>query len=108
MMIGLDSQKNTFMMLPWVVLGLMLAVAFLVSVLYTAIMFLVNGEVLNGVLWLVFGPVAVGEYLTSVAFEIPSRIFNKILVTQKKNILKKAISSLFIIMDRGKIDRGNS
>lgn len=65
-MFGLDSQKNTFMMLPWVVLGLMLVVAFLVSVLYTAIMFLVNGEVLNGVLWLVFGPIAVGEYLTSI------------------------------------------
>lgn len=55
-------RKNTFMMLPWVVLGLMLAVAFLVSVLYTAIMFLVNGEVLNGVLWLVFGPIAVAIY----------------------------------------------
>lgn len=56
------------MMLPWVVLGIMLAVALLVSVLYTAIMFFVNHEVLNGVLWLVFGLIAVGEHLISFFF----------------------------------------
>jgi len=67
MLIGLDLQKNTFMMLPWVVLGLMLAIALLVSVLYTAIMFFINSEVLNGILWLVFGLIAVGEYLTAIA-----------------------------------------
>lgn len=65
MLIGLDFQKNTFLMLPWVVLGIMLAVALLVSVLYTAIMFFVNSEVLNGALWLIFGLIAVGTYLIS-------------------------------------------
>ncbi|XP_014482298.1 PREDICTED: uncharacterized protein LOC106748367 [Dinoponera quadriceps] len=56
-------RKNTFMMLPWVVLGIMLAVALFVSVLYTSIMFFVNHEVLNGVLWLVFGLIAVVVYI---------------------------------------------
>lgn len=54
------------MMLPWVVLGIMLAVALLVSVLYTSIMFFVNHEVIRGVLWLIFGLVAVGEYTIPV------------------------------------------
>jgi hypothetical protein len=63
----LDLQKNTFMMLPWVVLGIMLIVGLFVSVIYTAVMFFVNSEVLNGVLWLIFGLIAVGEYLTSIA-----------------------------------------
>ncbi|EZA51506.1 hypothetical protein X777_09850 [Ooceraea biroi] len=55
-------RKNTFMMLPWVVLGIMLAVALLVSVLYTAIMFFIHHEVINGVLWLILGLMAVVFY----------------------------------------------
>ncbi|XP_012284259.1 uncharacterized protein LOC105701777 isoform X2 [Orussus abietinus] len=55
-------RRNTFMMLPWVVLGIMLAVALLVSVLYTSIMFFVNHDVLNGALWLVFGLLSVVVY----------------------------------------------
>ena len=55
-------KKNTFMMIPWVVLGIILAVGLLVSVLYTSIMFFVNHEVINGVLWLVLGLVAVVVY----------------------------------------------
>ncbi|XP_070525477.1 uncharacterized protein [Cardiocondyla obscurior] len=55
-------RKNTFMMLPWVVLGLMLVIGLLVSILYTAIMFFVNSEVLNGILWLIFGLIAVLIY----------------------------------------------
>nr|XP_012153191.1 PREDICTED: uncharacterized protein LOC100883083 [Megachile rotundata] len=53
-------KRNTFMMIPWVVLGIILAVGLLVSVIYTSIMFFVNHEVINGVLWLVLGLVAVG------------------------------------------------
>lgn len=44
----------------------MLAVGLFVSVLYTAIMFFINHEVMNGVLWLIFGLLVVGEYLTSI------------------------------------------
>ncbi|XP_050485902.1 uncharacterized protein LOC126871242 isoform X2 [Bombus huntii] len=55
-------KKNTFMMLPWVILGLMLAVGLLVSVLYTSIMFFVNHAAINGILWLVIGLIAVVIY----------------------------------------------
>lgn len=50
------------MMLPWVVLGLILAVGLLVSVIYTSIMFFVNHEVMNGALWLVVGLITIREY----------------------------------------------
>ncbi|XP_011265865.1 uncharacterized protein LOC105257135 isoform X1 [Camponotus floridanus] len=55
-------KKNTFMMLPWVVLGIMLVIGLLVSILYTAIMFFIKHEVINGVLWLLFGILAVVIY----------------------------------------------
>ncbi|XP_070154820.1 uncharacterized protein [Polyergus mexicanus] len=55
-------KKNTFMMLPWVVLGIMLAVGLLVSVLYNAIVFFINHDVLTGLLWLILGLVAVVIY----------------------------------------------
>lgn len=48
------------MMLPWVALGIILAVSLLISVIYTAVMFFIAGDVLNGVFWIVFGPLAVG------------------------------------------------
>lgn len=60
-LINLLLQKNTFMMLPWVVLGLILVIGLLVSVIYTSIMFFVNSETINGILWLVIGFVAIGE-----------------------------------------------
>ncbi|KAG7211977.1 hypothetical protein KM043_011176 [Ampulex compressa] len=55
-------RRNTFMMLPWVVLGIMLAVALFVSVLYTSIMFFVHEKILNGILWLVLGLISVFLY----------------------------------------------
>ncbi|CAL7936371.1 unnamed protein product [Xylocopa violacea] len=55
-------KRNTFMMLPWVVLGLILAVGLLVSVIYTSIMFFVNQLVINGILWLVVGLIAIVIY----------------------------------------------
>lgn len=57
------------MMLPWVVLGLILVVGLLVSVLYTSIMFFVNHAVINGILWLVIGLIAVGEL---ISYKYPS------------------------------------
>lgn len=50
-------------MLPWVILGIMLAIGLLVSVIYTAVVFYIDGDSFNGTLWLVFGLIAVGEYL---------------------------------------------
>lgn len=55
-------RRNTFMMLPWVVLGIMLAVALLVSVLYTSVMFYIKGDAIGGTLWLVLGIIAVVVY----------------------------------------------
>nr|XP_033340347.1 uncharacterized protein LOC117228616 [Megalopta genalis]XP_033340348.1 uncharacterized protein LOC117228616 [Megalopta genalis] len=51
-------KQNTFMMLPWVALGIILAVGLLISVIYTAIMFFVNHVTETGILWLVIGSAA--------------------------------------------------
>jgi hypothetical protein len=56
-----DLQRNHFLMLPWVILGIMLAVGLLISVIYTAVVFFIDGYVLVGVLWIVFGILSVGE-----------------------------------------------
>lgn len=50
------------MMLPWVVLGITLAIGLLVSVIYTAVVFFIDSFVLAGVLWLIFGLLSVGEF----------------------------------------------
>lgn len=56
------------MMLPWVVLGLILEVALLISIIYTAIMFFVNHDVISGVVWLVGGFIGLGEYIVRFLF----------------------------------------
>lgn len=48
-------------MMPWVVLGIMIAIGLLVSVIYTAVVFFIDEFVLTGVLWLVFGLIACGK-----------------------------------------------
>lgn len=49
-------------MMPWVVLGIMIAVGLLVSVVYTAVVFFIDGYVLAGILWTVFGLIACGKW----------------------------------------------
>ncbi|XP_015509200.1 lysosomal-associated transmembrane protein 4B [Neodiprion pinetum] len=56
-------KRNTFLMLPWVVLGIMLAVSLLISVIYTSVMLFMNDDVLNGSLWIVFGLISVVVYV---------------------------------------------
>ncbi|XP_077300513.1 uncharacterized protein LOC143921196 [Arctopsyche grandis] len=56
-------RHNTFLMMPWVILGIMLAVGLLVSVIYTAVMFYIHEDTLNGSLWLVFGIIFVLVYI---------------------------------------------
>ncbi|XP_037953642.1 uncharacterized protein LOC119683848 [Teleopsis dalmanni] len=51
-------KRNHYLMMPWVVLGIMIAIGLLVSVIYTAVVFFIDGFVLTGVLWLVFGLIA--------------------------------------------------
>lgn len=55
-------QRNHYLMLPWVVLGIMLAVGLLISVIYTAVMLFIDNFVLAGCLWLVLGLLCVVVY----------------------------------------------
>uniref|UniRef100_A0A1B0G673 Uncharacterized protein n=1 Tax=Glossina morsitans morsitans TaxID=37546 RepID=A0A1B0G673_GLOMM len=64
-------------MMPWVVLGIMIAIGLLVSVIYTAVVFFIDGFVLTGVLWLGFG-----RYnITYVLY--PESIYGSVLVSTK-------------------------
>lgn len=72
-----------FMMLPWVLLGIMLAIGLLVSVIYTSVKFYIDGDNLNGTCFLVFGLIAFGMYNT---IENLLRTFVAILV---KNYAEK-------------------
>lgn len=48
-------------MMPWVVLGLMLAIGLLISVIYNAVVYFIDGYVLGGTLWIVVGLLSVGK-----------------------------------------------
>ncbi|XP_068084401.1 uncharacterized protein [Anabrus simplex] len=67
-------KRNKFMMLPWVVLAIMLAVGMLISVIYTAVVLFVNhdrpGNVTAAWLWLGLGlpAIAIYVYLWVVVF----------------------------------------
>ncbi|XP_053968064.1 uncharacterized protein LOC128869519 [Anastrepha ludens] len=54
MIIGV-IKRNHYLMMPWVVLGIMIAIGLLVSVIYTAVKVFIDGYVLTCILWLVFG-----------------------------------------------------
>ncbi|XP_022192491.2 uncharacterized protein LOC111050467 isoform X1 [Nilaparvata lugens] len=63
-------KRNRFMMLPWVILAIMLAIGLAISVIYTAIVFFIHKVIIGGILWLIFGllGVAVYVYLWFVVF----------------------------------------
>lgn len=50
-------------MLPWVVLGFMLVIGMLLSVIYTGVMYIIDGFVLWAVIWLIVGLIVVGKNL---------------------------------------------
>ncbi|XP_018334459.1 uncharacterized protein LOC108743392 [Agrilus planipennis] len=56
-------KRNMFLMLPWVLLGIMLAIGLLVSVIYTAVQYYIDGDTLNGTFWIVFGLLSFVVYL---------------------------------------------
>lgn len=62
------SQRNWYLMIPWVVLGGMLAVGLLVSILINSIKFYIDGDNLNGTLWLVLGLLSLGKLYESLCF----------------------------------------
>ncbi|XP_058833110.1 uncharacterized protein LOC131691004 [Topomyia yanbarensis] len=55
-------KKNHYLMMPWVILGIMLAIGLLISVIYTAVVFFIDGFVLGGTLWIIIGLVSVVVY----------------------------------------------
>lgn len=55
-------QRNHFLMLPWVVLGFMLIISLVISVIYTTVMFFIDGYILAGVIWLIGGIICCCEY----------------------------------------------
>ncbi|CAH1108277.1 unnamed protein product [Psylliodes chrysocephalus] len=61
MVIGV-AKRNWYLMIPWVVLGGMLAVGLLVSILINSIKFYIDGDNLNGTLWLVLGLLSLVVY----------------------------------------------
>lgn len=52
------------MMAPWVILAIILAIGLAVSVIYTAVEFFISNQALNGTVWLIFGLLGCGKFLT--------------------------------------------
>ncbi|XP_055319302.1 uncharacterized protein LOC129576991 [Sitodiplosis mosellana] len=48
-------KRNHYLMLPWVVLGAMLVVGLLLSVIYTGVMFIIDGHIITAVVWFIGG-----------------------------------------------------
>lgn len=48
-------------MVPWVVLGIMIAIGLLISVIYTAVVLFIDGFVLTGVVFLICGLICSGK-----------------------------------------------
>lgn len=56
-------KRNRWLMLPWVILAIMLAIGLAISIIYTAIVFFAHEEILSGFLWLIFGLICVAIYI---------------------------------------------
>ncbi|XP_017784045.1 PREDICTED: uncharacterized protein LOC108567852 [Nicrophorus vespilloides] len=56
-------KRNVYLMMPWVILGIMLAIGLLVSVIYTSVNFYIEGESLAGTLMLVLGLLSIVKYI---------------------------------------------
>lgn len=61
-MFTFNSQRNHYLMLPWVVLGCMLVIGFLLSVIYTTVMFIINGYLINALVFAIVGLILVRKY----------------------------------------------
>lgn len=53
-------QRNKWMMMPWVVLAILIAIGMVVSVIYTAVVLFINNHVLTGIIWLIGGLIGTG------------------------------------------------
>lgn len=59
----LSFQRNQYLFLPWIILGIMLCIGLLVDVIYTAVVFFLGDHNTAGILWLVIGLICVGELI---------------------------------------------
>lgn len=57
--IRINFQRNHYLMLPWVVLGCMLVIGFFLSVIYTTVMFIINGFLINALVFAIVGLILV-------------------------------------------------
>jgi hypothetical protein len=67
-LIALLFQRNHYLFLPWIILGLLLCIGLLVDVIYTAVVFFLDSHNKAGTLWLVFGLLAVGKSTKTLLF----------------------------------------
>lgn len=57
----LRPQQNKYLLLPWVVLGLMLVIGLVISIVYTAIRFYIWGDNYTATMYLVLGLIGNGK-----------------------------------------------
>jgi len=55
-------QQNKYLLLPWVVLGLMLVIGLVISIIYTAIRFYIWGDNYTATMYLVLGLIGNGKH----------------------------------------------
>ncbi|XP_014273805.1 uncharacterized protein [Halyomorpha halys] len=56
-------KRNRWIMLPWVILAIMLAIGLAISIIYTAVVFFIHKEVLSGTLWIIIGFLSIAIYV---------------------------------------------
>ncbi|KAK9500350.1 hypothetical protein O3M35_001630 [Rhynocoris fuscipes] len=63
-------KRSKWLMLPWVILAIMIAIGLAISIIYTAVVFFAHDEMLSGFLWLIIGLMccAIYIYLWCVVF----------------------------------------
>jgi hypothetical protein len=83
-------QRNKFMMLPWIMLAIMIAIGGLISIIWTAAVLYnsdLDSSVTTATLLLVFGLLGVGKYIDKLQCQI-QRKFEKLKAVSSKT--KKA------------------
>lgn len=76
-MFTFNLQRNHYLMLPWVVLGCMLVIGFLLSVIYTTVMFIINGYLMNALVFAIVGLILVRKYKKKTNWILNSNSMNK-------------------------------
>lgn len=79
-------------MLPWVVLGAMLVVGLLLSVIYTGVVFIIDGLLITSLVWFIIGLIVCGNYLFFFLFSSEFKRYHSI---QKNRIVFFSLPQLF-------------